>query len=107
MACIIPGIGEWFKLLESTLRRIFFPALIGRTEPGDIEHELLSLPAGHGGLGVVSPVEVADSEFEVPQHLTSTLVCFLLQQTPNAHTSSSSYPVQWSKSQIMKEKNAN
>ena len=103
LARVIPGIGDLLKPLESTLRSRFLPALTGRTEPGDVERELLSLPARYGGLGIISPVEMADSEFEASQHLTSHLVGVLLQQIPNANTVLASYPAQQSKSQIMKK----
>ena len=77
---MIPDIQDLLKLLKDAIRQIFIPALTGRASPGDLERELLSLPARLGGPGLVNLVTTADNEHLASLHLTSTLVCLLAQQ---------------------------
>ena len=80
LARIVPDLQDLLQPLEDAIRQIFIPALTGRVSPGDLERELLSLPARLGGLGLVNPVMMADNEHQASLHLTSTLVCLLAQQ---------------------------
>ena len=72
----IPGI---FSLLEPLEASKFIPALTGRFISDD-ERALLALPIRLGGLGIVDPQTVSDSEFAASEKVTSPLVGLILQQ---------------------------
>ena len=84
----IPDISGLLQPLEDAIRLNFIPALTGRPAPSNIERDLLSLPTKLGGLGLISPVSSADIEHSSSLHLTSQLVCSLIQQSPH-HTNQS------------------
>ena len=59
----VPGISQLFAPLEACIRSKFLPALLVNYQFNDLDRELCSLPAKHGGLGIFNPVEVCDFEY--------------------------------------------
>ena len=75
----IPGISSLLQPLEVVISSKFIPALTGRLV-SDEERALLALPIRLGGLGIVDPQTVSDSEFAASEKVTSPLVELILQQ---------------------------
>ena len=75
----IPGISSLLQPLEVVISSKFIPALTGRLVSDD-ERALLALPIRLGGLGIVDPQTVSDSEFAASEKVTSPLVGLILQQ---------------------------
>ena len=67
--------------MENVLKQKFIPALTGRTQAGNVERELFSLPARLGGLGINNPVLEASENYAASQRLTATLVALIMQQS--------------------------
>lgn len=60
----IPEISNLLEPLEHTIRHNLIPALTEDRVVTDDERKLLSLPARLGGIGLISPVETSDEEYE-------------------------------------------
>ena len=75
----IPGISLFMKPLEAVISSKFVPALTSRLV-NEVERDLLALPIRLGGLGIVNPQVVSDSEFAASEKITSPLVALILQQ---------------------------
>ena len=75
----IPGISSLLKPLEAVISSKFIPALTGRFVSND-ERALLALPIRMGGLGIIDPQNVSDSEFAASEKVTFPLVGHILQQ---------------------------
>ena len=75
----IPGISSLLKPLEAVISSKFIPALMGRFVSND-ERALLALPIRMGGLGIIDPQTVSDSEFAASEKVTFPLVGLILQQ---------------------------
>ena len=56
----VDGLPSPMQSFEDTITQQFLPALTGRDSPSDFEHELLTLPAHHGGLGLVNPTTLKE-----------------------------------------------
>ena len=67
--------------LEDVIRKRFILALTGRMEPGDIERQLLALPAKLGGLGLADPQKTASSEFDASRRVTAPLSDLVVAQS--------------------------
>ena len=76
-----PGISHQLKPLEDTIRLKLIPAWTGRPPPSDLERELFSLPARHGGLGIVNPVKQADAEFSASLRISGPLCELIVSQS--------------------------
>ena len=50
----------------------------GRAPPGDLECDLLALPAQHGGIAVPNPAKTSDKEFTTSQSITEPLIDLIL-----------------------------
>ena len=75
----IPGISSLLKPLEAVISSKFIPTLTGRFVSND-ERALLALPIRMGGLGIIDPQTVSDSEFAASEKVTFPLVGLILQQ---------------------------
>ena len=75
----IPGISSLLKPLEVVISSKFIPTLTGRLV-SDVERALLALPIRLGGVGIIDPQTVSDSEFGVSEEVASPLVELILQQ---------------------------
>ena len=68
----IPGISPLFKPLEDAIYLKLIPSLTGHS-CSTSKHELLSLPCRPGGLGIVNPTIIADSQFDASTKITNLL----------------------------------
>ena len=55
--------------------------MTGRLPPGDLEKNLLALPARFGGLGIVNPVQLSSVKYDASTRVTSPLQSLLLSQS--------------------------
>ena len=104
----IPEIKDLFHPLEDAIRVQFIPSLTGRSAPADLERELMALPTKLGGLGITNPVSSSDGEHRASLHLTSELVCMLVQPSSQPTSSGSrllDHPGPKSRWTIRKDKN--
>ena len=62
------GTKDLFQPIEDILREKFIPAIIGR-KVSDIERKILALPVRFGGIGLLNPVETADTEYRITPHI--------------------------------------
>ena len=77
----MPGIEVDLQSLEDTIRQKFLPALTGQNQFGNEMHDLLALPARVGGLGLISPIKEAVSQFSTSVKVTTPLVKQILHQS--------------------------
>ena len=75
----ISGIKELFQPVEDVIREKLIPAIVGR-KVSNIEREILALPVRFGGIGLMSPVETADIEFETSVRITNNLTNIIVNQ---------------------------
>ena len=69
--------------LDDVVSLCFLPAVTGWQVFGSVEHELLSLPARLGGLGIVVPSIHLSSFYALSQQIASPLIDKLLHQSPS------------------------
>ncbi len=82
LARTIPGIASLFAPLEAAVHQEFLPALLGRAPPGNLERELLALPARLGGLGLIDPTKLCD-DFDLSVKVSAPLTALIIQQSPD------------------------
>ena len=80
LARTVPDISDLMKPLEESIRHEFIPALTKRNNIMDIERDLLALPPRMGGLGIINPAKMANSEYENSQLLTSAMKNYVVDQ---------------------------
>ena len=80
IARTIPDISSCYKPLEVCICNIFIPAVTGRSPPGDLERNLLTLPARLGGLGITNPVQLSSVEYDASTKVTGPLQSLLSSQ---------------------------
>ena len=80
IARTIPDVSSYYEPLEVCVHQIFIPAVTGRLPPGDLERNLLSLPARFGGLGIVNPVQLS-VDYDASTRVTGPLQSLLLSQS--------------------------
>ena len=83
VAQTIPWSRELFHPLDDVVSLHFLPTVTDRQAFGSVEHELLSLPACLGGLGIVVPSIQLSSFYGLSQQIASPLIDKLLQQSPS------------------------
>ena len=64
--------------VEAVICTEFLPTISGRAPPGDLEHDLLALPAQLGGIAVPSPAKISDKDFITSQSITELLIDLIL-----------------------------
>ena len=74
------GIKHLFEPLELVIRDSLLPILFNQQGFTDLERELMSLPAKHGGLGIFNPVEICDQEYSNSINATKPIVSAIHQQ---------------------------
>ena len=79
LARTVPNTGPLFEPLESVITQHLIPALLGRSPPGEIERDILSLPCRLGGMGIISPVSLS-AQFASSINITEALVSNILEQ---------------------------
>ena len=74
----IPDISHLFQPLEDAIRLKLVPSLTGHSACSALEREVLSLPCRLGGLGIVNPVRIADSQFNASIRIIASLQSLIL-----------------------------
>ena len=77
-------ISHLFQPLEDAIRLKLIPSLTGHSACSAQEREILSLPCRLGGLGVVNPVDIADSQFTTSTRITASLQSLIQDQAVQA-----------------------
>ena len=75
----IPNIGSLFEPLEDAVCLKLIPSLTGHDLCSAVERELLSLPCHLGGLCIVDPVAIGDSQYNATITITNSLKSLILQ----------------------------
>ena len=76
----IPGISSMLQPLEDAIRNVLIPVLTDGRVVTDDERVLLSLPARLGGMGLISPTQMADQEYQFSKEVTSVLTEAIIAQ---------------------------
>ena len=74
------GISDLFLPLEEAINNILIPSLIGRTLT-PLERRIFSLPAKYGGMGILNPVEIAETEYAASLNITRILATAIKDQS--------------------------
>jgi hypothetical protein len=86
----VNDVSELMQPLEDAIRQKFLPALLGR-EVNNLERELFSLPAKHGGLGIANPCVQSDRQFTNSEELTKPLLALVMAQERTLNARGMSY----------------
>ena len=78
----VPDMEHPLQLLEDHICSHLIPSLTGRGPPSDSVRELLSLPARHGGLGLVNPTKTSHSQYQASTSISEPLKNLILAQYP-------------------------
>ena len=70
-----------FQPLEDAIHHQFIPALTGQVSSSPEVRKLLSLPNYLGGLNIVNPVEIAESELMASKTITTPLTKMIIEQS--------------------------
>ena len=73
-------LGQVFQPLETIIRDELIPALTGKHSVSEEIRNLLTLPVRLGGLGIVNPVQQAQSHYQASKNITSTISLMLKEQ---------------------------
>ena len=76
----VPDMDHPLQLLEDHICSHLIPSLTGRGPPSDSVRELLSLPARHGGLGLVNPAKTSHSQYQASTSISEPLKNLILAQ---------------------------
>lgn len=82
----IPGISPLLRPLENSIRNTLIPALLRCHTLGDEERMLLALPPRLGGMGITSPVRLAEMENHNSINLTKSLTEKIIAQDAHGET---------------------
>ena len=80
--CTIPDIQTLLQPLEEVIHQHFIPALWS-SPCSSVERDLFALPVRFGGLGLVKPCKVSQSNFHDSEQLTSPLIALIIAQRIN------------------------
>ena len=81
--CTIPDIQTFLQPPEDVIHQHFIPALFGCPPCSSVERDLFALPVRFGGLGLVNPCKVSQSNFHDSEQLTSPFVALIIAQRIN------------------------
>jgi len=81
----IPGISSFFQPLEDAIHLKLLPVLTGHSAGSSTERSLMSLPCRYGGLGIVNPTSICDSQYAASQLITGPLKDLIVKQSVCAH----------------------
>ena len=70
-----------FQTLEDAIHRQFIPALTGQIPSSPEVRKLLSLPNRLGGLNIVNPVKIAESQLMASKTITTPLTKMIIEQS--------------------------
>ena len=77
----IPDIAPLLTPLEDAIRLQLIPALTGNDFCSSILRDLLALPFCLGGMGIVDPTNIADSQFDASVEVTAPLKSLIIHQS--------------------------
>jgi len=80
----IPVISHLFQPLEDAIHLKLIPSLTGHSACSELEREVLSQLCRLGGLGIVNPVRITDSQFNASIRITASLQSLILDQAVHA-----------------------
>ena len=66
--------------LEGCICSILLPSLTGRAPPNDAVHDLITLPARLGGLGIINPTKLCQPEFHASALTSAPLATLITAQ---------------------------
>ena len=81
----LPGTSSFFQPLEDAIHFRLLPSLSGCPAGSNTECTLFSLPCRFGGLGVINPTSICDSQFAAFQQITAPLKELIFKQSVCAH----------------------
>ena len=77
----VPDISSFLKPLEGAIRIQLLPSISGHPGCSVDEWDLLSLPCRFGGLGLIYPMKVSDSQFDASLLITASLTDPIIKQS--------------------------
>ena len=78
----IPNISHLLQPLEDLIRSNLIPALTGRAPPNDLECNLFALSSRLGGIGLVNPTKLSESEYPASKSVTKPFCDLISEQNP-------------------------
>ena len=82
IARTIPNISHLLQPLEDIIRSNLIPALTGRAPSNDLERNLFALPSRLGGICLVNPTKLSESEYPASKLVTKPLCDLIFEQNP-------------------------
>ena len=82
IARTIPNISHLLQPLEDIITSNLIPALTGKAPPNDLECNLFALPSRLGGIGLVNPTKLSESEYPASKLVTKPLCDLIFEQNP-------------------------
>ena len=76
-----PGYKLFLKPLGDAIRMQLLPSISGHPGCSADERDLLSLPCCFGGLGLINPTKVSDSQFDASLLITASLKDLIIKQS--------------------------
>ena len=70
----ILDIGKYLTSLENSIRNHLLPAILEAHQCNDEERELIALSPKFGGLGIINPVKICQTEFNNLKKIKKNLV---------------------------------
>ena len=80
-----PGIAPLLTPIEKSIKHQLLPALTGINPISDELRETFSLAPKNGGLGIVNPVEIAESEYKFSTSINSDLIRSIVENLSLIH----------------------
>ena len=77
----VRDISSFLKPLEDAIRLQLLPSISGHPGCSADEWDLLSLPCRFGGLGLINPTKVSDSQFDASLLITASLKDLIIKQS--------------------------
>ena len=77
----IPGIGDLFKPLKTTIRHKFLPSLTGQSPFSDTYRNLMVMPVGLGELGIIDPSIQTKAQYCASQKIIEPLIELIYKQS--------------------------
>ena len=75
------GYKLFFKTTRDAIQMQPFPSISGHPGCSADERDLLSLPCRFGGLGLINPTKVSDSQFDASLLITASLKDLIIKQS--------------------------
>jgi len=82
----VPNVEPLLSPLEETIEKVLIPALSGGRNPTTVDRAILELPPGLGGLGIINPCKVANTEYQNSVKLSASLIEAIQTQSTHTHS---------------------